>query len=259
MSSLPLKRSAVKKTWAMKENPGWLGYIGDEILPSYIGIIISHEIRIPINQPGFQWKEVKGFFRGSPEPQVLYFWKPSSPGRWVSTTFVFFMLLVTQPPPLWPPPQQMMTSLGLGEIKTELPFNWVSEWWNMLLVCTKSSNWLTFLSIQYLTLNDTGIHFWYYSMIYDLLHLSTHDLMLINFQHMESTTVHVLNCRLFNNQPFFFIRPNSAALRSLSVHPMLAIHHHVPSCCTNHRAERTRTLDRKLGELASFRERKRRC
>ena len=30
----------------------WLfvGYIGDEILPSYIWIIISHEIWIPINQ-----------------------------------------------------------------------------------------------------------------------------------------------------------------------------------------------------------------
>ena len=33
------------------QNPGWLGYIRDEQLPSYIGIIydyfISHEIRIP--------------------------------------------------------------------------------------------------------------------------------------------------------------------------------------------------------------------
>ena len=26
----------------MNKNPGWLGYIGDEILPNYIGIIISH-------------------------------------------------------------------------------------------------------------------------------------------------------------------------------------------------------------------------
>ena len=34
-----------------KRAPGWLGYIGDEILPSYIGIIIHHEIRIPINHP----------------------------------------------------------------------------------------------------------------------------------------------------------------------------------------------------------------
>ena len=25
-----------------EKNPGWLGYIGDEILPSYTGIIINH-------------------------------------------------------------------------------------------------------------------------------------------------------------------------------------------------------------------------
>ena len=38
--------------WAMKKKvPGCLVYIGGEILPSYIGIIISHEIRIPIDQP----------------------------------------------------------------------------------------------------------------------------------------------------------------------------------------------------------------
>ena len=31
-----------------EKNPGWLGYIGDEILPSYIGdYFINHEIRIP--------------------------------------------------------------------------------------------------------------------------------------------------------------------------------------------------------------------
>ena len=32
-----------------------LGYIGDQ-LPSYIGIIINHDIRIPIKQPGFNGK-----------------------------------------------------------------------------------------------------------------------------------------------------------------------------------------------------------
>ena len=26
-----------------EKNPGWLGYLGDEILPSYIGIVINHE------------------------------------------------------------------------------------------------------------------------------------------------------------------------------------------------------------------------
>ena len=34
-----------------KRAPGWLGYIGDKKLPSSIGVTISHEIRIPINQP----------------------------------------------------------------------------------------------------------------------------------------------------------------------------------------------------------------
>ena len=30
----------VTETWAMKKSaPGWLGYIGDKILPRYIGII----------------------------------------------------------------------------------------------------------------------------------------------------------------------------------------------------------------------------
>ena len=30
------KQSATDEQW---KNPGWLGYIGDEILPSYIGIV----------------------------------------------------------------------------------------------------------------------------------------------------------------------------------------------------------------------------
>ena len=28
--------------WAIFKKPGWLGYKGDEILPSYIGIIVNH-------------------------------------------------------------------------------------------------------------------------------------------------------------------------------------------------------------------------
>ena len=49
-----------KKTWLFKV------FFGDEILPSFIGdSIISHEIRIPINQPVFQWKVRPFFFRGS--------------------------------------------------------------------------------------------------------------------------------------------------------------------------------------------------
>ena len=31
-----------KEHLSHEKNPGWLGYIGDEILPSYIGIIINH-------------------------------------------------------------------------------------------------------------------------------------------------------------------------------------------------------------------------
>ena len=40
---------------------GCLGYVGDEILPSYKRIIINHEIRIPIEQPGFHGKYLMGF------------------------------------------------------------------------------------------------------------------------------------------------------------------------------------------------------
>ena len=47
-STLILGTSPVEQ-W---KNPGWLGYIRDEKLPSYIGIEINHYcIRIPINQP----------------------------------------------------------------------------------------------------------------------------------------------------------------------------------------------------------------
>ena len=42
---------------AVKKNLGWLGH-RDEILPSYIGIIIRHEIRIPIKQPVYYWSKV---------------------------------------------------------------------------------------------------------------------------------------------------------------------------------------------------------
>ena len=54
-------------TWCLEiqlsheKYPGCLGYIGDEILPSYIGITINHYFRIPINQPVY-WKVVTVFF-----------------------------------------------------------------------------------------------------------------------------------------------------------------------------------------------------
>ncbi len=31
-----------KTSWAMKKTPGCLGYLGDEILPSYVATIINH-------------------------------------------------------------------------------------------------------------------------------------------------------------------------------------------------------------------------
>ena len=51
--SSPALWLVVKTTsWAMKKNLGFLEYIGNAILPSYVGIIVHH-YRIPINQPGF--------------------------------------------------------------------------------------------------------------------------------------------------------------------------------------------------------------
>ena len=41
----------------LKKNLRFRGiYIGDEILPSYVGMIVNHEIRILIKQPGFNGK-----------------------------------------------------------------------------------------------------------------------------------------------------------------------------------------------------------
>ena len=39
-----------------EKNLGWLGYIGDDKLPSYIGIIINHYKDPVINHPGFNGK-----------------------------------------------------------------------------------------------------------------------------------------------------------------------------------------------------------
>ena len=40
-----------------KRAPGWLGYIGDEKLPSYIGDYFINHYKDPvINQPGFNGK-----------------------------------------------------------------------------------------------------------------------------------------------------------------------------------------------------------
>ena len=47
--------------------PGWLDCIGDEILPSYIGIIINDYKDPVINERGINGKVVRFFFRGSNE------------------------------------------------------------------------------------------------------------------------------------------------------------------------------------------------
>ena len=44
--------------------PGWLGYIGDDKLPSHIGIFYEAIIRIPISQPVQPKLYSKVFFRG---------------------------------------------------------------------------------------------------------------------------------------------------------------------------------------------------
>ena len=49
---------------------GWLplGYLlgmKNFLAMLYRDYFINHEIRIPMNQPGFQWKVRPGFFRGS--------------------------------------------------------------------------------------------------------------------------------------------------------------------------------------------------
>ena len=68
--------------WATKKRvPGWLGYIGGEILSSYIGII-----RIPINQPGFNgkypmvflwlnWGHICSYKMGSGKPHESDLWR----------------------------------------------------------------------------------------------------------------------------------------------------------------------------------------
>ena len=48
-----------------EKKPGGLGYIGDEILPNYIGIIIGH-YKDPY-KPTSIMESNKGFFRGSDE------------------------------------------------------------------------------------------------------------------------------------------------------------------------------------------------
>ena len=48
-----------------EKKTGWLGYIGDEILPNYMGISKKYDIRIPSlnNQDSMECQQV--FFHGS--------------------------------------------------------------------------------------------------------------------------------------------------------------------------------------------------
>ena len=56
------------------------GFVGDEILPSDVGIIIKHEIRIPITQPGFNGilERRAGFFSWL---HLGISWKKQTPPR----------------------------------------------------------------------------------------------------------------------------------------------------------------------------------
>ena len=53
--------------------PGWLDCIGDEILPSCIGTIISDYKDPVINERGINGKVVRFFFRGSNESMRFLF------------------------------------------------------------------------------------------------------------------------------------------------------------------------------------------
>ena len=49
-------------SWAMKQKPGCLGYIGDEILLNYVGIISYTFLRIPNPYKTTSTMESKAFF-----------------------------------------------------------------------------------------------------------------------------------------------------------------------------------------------------
>ena len=88
-----------------KRAPGCLGYLRDEILPSYIGVIINHEIRIP-NYEGF-FRGSCVFFKVDPDGdrgfsmwwfQIsnIFYFDPGSLGRWSNLTSIFFRWVETR-------------------------------------------------------------------------------------------------------------------------------------------------------------------
>ena len=68
-----------------KKKTGWLGYIGDDKLPSYIGIIRNHELKIPqwTNQDSMESVRDPGFStRGSIVHQGATYLMNSFGGGW---------------------------------------------------------------------------------------------------------------------------------------------------------------------------------
>ena len=62
VSSIALVALVPQRMSNEKRAPGCLWYIVDYTTQLYGDYFISHEIRIPINQPGFQWKVGPGYF-----------------------------------------------------------------------------------------------------------------------------------------------------------------------------------------------------
>ena len=104
-----------QKHMSNEKNLGWLGYIGDEKLPSYIGhYFINHEIRIPINQPVFHGKY----------PAVFFSWLTWNYGtKWVNSwplTFIPWSLEVTI---FTFEKGQIKSTSQKGHVNAELPGN----------------------------------------------------------------------------------------------------------------------------------------
>ena len=62
-------------------HPAWLGYIGDEMLPSYIGMIRNEYIRIPINQQVYFTNQENPEIFGDFPSLATFCWPRSCEGR----------------------------------------------------------------------------------------------------------------------------------------------------------------------------------
>ena len=72
-----------------EKNLGWLFDIGDEILPSNMGIIINHEIRIPFLNKQDSMESKNGFFRGSSVFALVMFRNGPSQGFYEDVVAAF--------------------------------------------------------------------------------------------------------------------------------------------------------------------------